>query len=296
LMEGSQWHRYPSSPYFNIWLEAKLSHPDSLGQISFQPSTPSSPAATAPQSPFQGADEVIIDLKEHIRSHLKGKPLHIFLSDPLGYRSFKGYLEYSKIGFEYSEYLSMWLAIEAFKKSPSTASGTEIFIKYFGTTSDSGLIVVPDIMLNQISEGLKAPVISKDIFQSAQAHIFNRLKKEAFTKTFFASINFTDYLDQLVSLDCLLDSNDHKIISQYELGSPSDKGLDQNGYTIVAAKMMEFVYQAKFKSKASFVKWSHTNFQKYSVHGFLTLSQFMELYHVILRDPKIPFFKIDCQD
>jgi hypothetical protein len=29
-MEGSQWHRYPSSPFFNMWVEAKLTNPDSL--------------------------------------------------------------------------------------------------------------------------------------------------------------------------------------------------------------------------------------------------------------------------
>lgn len=30
LMEGSQWHRYPSSTFFEQWVEAKLSNPDSL--------------------------------------------------------------------------------------------------------------------------------------------------------------------------------------------------------------------------------------------------------------------------
>lgn len=29
-MEGSQWHRYPSSSFFNLWVEAKLSNPDSI--------------------------------------------------------------------------------------------------------------------------------------------------------------------------------------------------------------------------------------------------------------------------
>lgn len=38
LMQGSQWHRYPNTTFFNLWVEAKLSNPDSI-IITPDPST-----------------------------------------------------------------------------------------------------------------------------------------------------------------------------------------------------------------------------------------------------------------
>lgn len=142
-MEGSQWHRYPSSTYFDLWIEAKLSNPDSL----FVFNTPKPDRKTADGKCRREAKSSLIlilfrahsfsgylshcckehpessgcklhtsysysflklEVKEKLCSLLKAKPLHIFLSDPLGYRCFEKYLNTSKIGFEYIEFLNFW--------------------------------------------------------------------------------------------------------------------------------------------------------------------------------------------
>lgn len=58
---------------------------------------------------------------------------------------------------------------------------------------------LPDIFLAQIQDGINTGTASKELFSTSQSHIFNKLKKDAYTRKFFVSDNFLAYLDQLTA-------------------------------------------------------------------------------------------------
>lgn len=53
------------------------------------------------------------------------------------------------------------------------------------------------MLLVQIRDEVNAASSTKELFTSAQVHIFNKLKKEAFTRKYFISDPFAAYLDKL---------------------------------------------------------------------------------------------------
>eukprot|EP01127_Copromyxa_protea_P006055 TRINITY_DN15866_c0_g1_i1.p1 TRINITY_DN15866_c0_g1~~TRINITY_DN15866_c0_g1_i1.p1 ORF type:complete len:451 (-),score=81.42 TRINITY_DN15866_c0_g1_i1:129-1481(-) len=313
LMEGSQWHRYPTSSFCNLWVEAKLSNPDSLFSVTPQKDRKNANIAESPSSDLRkdknstqtnsSGHSAENDLKEKLRSHLKSKPLQNFLSDPLGFRCFQAYLENSKIGFEYVEYLHFWLEVEAFKDHPGMPLANTIYNKYFVENhSDSGLSVMalPEIFLRELQDSLNANNAPKELFNPAQAHLFNKLKKEGFSRKFFVSDAFFGYLDQLTHLEHSLlvdiEENDAKEMrAQYETGRPTEKGLDFIGFQSVLVTALEHNYQSKFKSKSRLLKWATSFFKKSGVAnpGYLSFSEFIQICKEVIREPRIPYHQIE---
>lgn len=80
------------------------------------------------------------------------------------------------------------------------------------------------------------------------------------------------------------------LVSHHQ-GRPTSKGLDLAGFQTVVATAILKNYDAKFKQKNRFTKWSTSLFKKFALTspGYLSFAEFVSLCQEVLKDPKVRF-------
>eukprot|EP01126_Amoeba_proteus_P013805 TRINITY_DN15922_c0_g2_i1.p1 TRINITY_DN15922_c0_g2~~TRINITY_DN15922_c0_g2_i1.p1 ORF type:complete len:378 (-),score=77.18 TRINITY_DN15922_c0_g2_i1:215-1348(-) len=234
-----------------------------------------------------------LEMKAKIESQLKVKTFDNFMSDPSGFKAFKAFLEESRVSMEYLEYMLFWVDIERYKGTPSESLAKQMFQKYLVSEDPEELCLIqlPQAIFDSVQQGLDTR--NAQLFNSAQVQVMNRLKKVAFNKAFFSSINFENYVNEMVVLETsfledVILNDSQRLKSLFMVGKPSFSGLDMNGLQTVLQNILQLRYNIKV-TNSQLLQYSTTVAKVAGFNNkFLSFHDFQIFCYGLIHEPCVP--------
>eukprot|EP01126_Amoeba_proteus_P020728 TRINITY_DN2104_c0_g1_i9.p1 TRINITY_DN2104_c0_g1~~TRINITY_DN2104_c0_g1_i9.p1 ORF type:complete len:297 (-),score=50.96 TRINITY_DN2104_c0_g1_i9:97-987(-) len=288
-MCASHWQRYPETNFFHLWVESKLGNPASILPEVEEPL--SSPRRHLPPES---------EIRVQVMAYISVKTFDDFLNDPSAFRAFKGYLGQSSVSPEYLESFQFCVEVECFKEKPTLNLARSLYQRYLQSETPCGSCnkMLPQAIAETALSDLSDPHVNDYMFNAAQAHLKNKLKKKAFDMDFFKSSHFTAYIDNLTSsemayLEDMVVNSGRNVQSLYESGKPGSLGLEQAGLMSITKNMLHMQYKVEFQTKSKLQAYVGYLLNKYSSNlETISLDEFQVLCHKMLLDPQIPYSQI----
>jgi len=282
MLVSSHWRRYPDTPFFNSWLDRKLTDTDFLRSLG-GPSEKSSMAST-------GA-ELEADILVRIQSVIRVKTLEEFLNDPLGFTCFKDYLGTSKLSLEYTDLLLFWVDVEEYMANPSADLGKRIFSSYLKKNNEGKTpILLSGPIYDPIMEKIEAGVFDKTLYTAAHLHARSKLRKDAFGNDLFESAECKKFISALVQseLAYLEDQGAGfpKLTALFAQGKPKNNAISRSGFEKVVTAIIADQYGIQFKNKQAFTAYC----SQYMTSSSISFDEFTQLFHKLISEPNLPFY------